>query len=198
MNSLARNALRLSLAGAGIAVLGAGVAGQASAAELPDLPEAPDAGTVTDTLPTPDTDVAQDAEGEATFGPLQAPEMASDGLPELPAADSLPALPGLPQEAPAASHQADEISDEEAAGDEAPAADEAASDDDAAAEEPASPLGALPTDALPLDALPLDALPTDALPTDALTEAVPAPDAEALPTLDIPGVMHIEAPNVTL
>ena len=36
MDSLARNALRISLAGAGIAVLGAGFVSQASAAEQPD------------------------------------------------------------------------------------------------------------------------------------------------------------------
>ncbi len=49
MDSFARNALRLSMAGAGIAVLGAGFVGQASAAEAPAdalNPSAPDTSNV--------------------------------------------------------------------------------------------------------------------------------------------------------
>lgn len=48
MTSLARNALKLSLAGAGVAVLGAGFVGQASAAEQP-------AGSDLLNSPVPDT-----------------------------------------------------------------------------------------------------------------------------------------------
>lgn len=95
MDSLARNALRLSLAGAGMAVLGAGFVGQASAAELPEVPsapEAPDTSQLTDNLPsTADNDVNLKPDA----GDLQKQLPGAESLPaqdKLPSAESLPSL----------------------------------------------------------------------------------------------------------
>ena len=101
MDSLARNALRLSLAGAGLAVLGAGFVGQASAAELPEAPsapEAPDTSLVTDNLPPTadnDVDVKPDA-GETPQLPGAESLPAHDKLSQLPGADKLPSAESVP------------------------------------------------------------------------------------------------------
>ncbi|RZT83276.1 hypothetical protein EV383_0075 [Pseudonocardia sediminis] len=63
MDSFARNALRLTLAGAGVVVLGAGFIGQASAAELPDAPSAPEA---PDTSLPADQDLPLEAADDVT------------------------------------------------------------------------------------------------------------------------------------
>ncbi|MDN5919953.1 MAG: hypothetical protein L0I76_33455 [Pseudonocardia sp.] len=93
MDSIARNALRLSLAGAGAAVLGAGFIGQASAAELPaapSTPEVPDTSLAENVLPA---DVGDDATMDIG-APDATSTAASPG--SLPAADALPSLDDLP------------------------------------------------------------------------------------------------------
>lgn len=177
MNSLARNALRLSLAGAGAAaVLGAGVVGQASAAELPDLPGVPD------TSAQEGADEGGDEQAPGAFGALDVPS--TDALPT----DALPtdavtgALPtdALPTDAVTDALPTDALPLDTVTG----AVD--------------TVTGALPTDALPLDTVTgavgtvTGALPTDALPIDAVAAA------GELPALDVPGVMYLEAPTVTL
>ncbi|MEQ3551308.1 hypothetical protein WIS52_12585 [Pseudonocardia nematodicida] len=199
MNSLARNALRFSLAGAGIAVLGTGVAGQASAVELPDIPGAPDTSALTDAVPDLSDETTVDADATVTFGGLETPELpSSDGLPDLLDTDALPGLPGvdglelpstdgLPELPSTDALPLDGVSTDAL---ELPSADAL----------PTDGLPALPstdglpsTDALPsLDSLPsADALDTDALDTDAL-------DTDALPTLEIPDVMFVELPELSL
>ena len=89
MTPLARTALRLSLAGAGIAALGAGVVGQASAAELPEAPDAPD----TSALPSYEDGTLSNDANSVSFGELQTPHGETSGLPELPSADAFPGLP---------------------------------------------------------------------------------------------------------
>lgn len=110
MNSLARTALRLSLTGAGIAALGAGLVGQASAAELPELPAAPDTSALTDTADS------------VPFGELQIPDTEALGLPELPSTDSLPSAPSLPgtDGLPTASPQAADVASELPSAEDAP------------------------------------------------------------------------------
>lgn len=97
MDKFARNALRLSLAGAGVAVLGAGFVGQASAAEAAptDLGSgtAPDASKIGSTLTgaapeAGDNDVSfagQDLTGSA-------PSAATVPTATTPSSDSLPSL----------------------------------------------------------------------------------------------------------
>lgn len=114
MDSLARNALRLSLAGAGMAVLGAGFVGQASAAEAPDAPSAPgapDTSLLTDNLPSSeDNDVTMDFGTDSQSTETQSTETQTtdaastdapftDGLPSmdsLPSAGQAPSLDDLP------------------------------------------------------------------------------------------------------
>jgi len=117
MSSLARRSLRTTLAAAGIAALGVGLAGHASAApELPALPAADGLGGAG--LPTapsvpampalpsiPDAPTAQDLEAssvspEGVFVPgwanIEAPTMTSNtAAPELPAGDAF-AVPTAP------------------------------------------------------------------------------------------------------
>lgn len=96
MDSLARNALRLSLAGAGAAVLGAGFIGQASAAELPAAPSAPDA---PDTSMLSDHGLPGDVGENVTmdFGTPEAPSAEDTPSSEdAPSADALPGAGSLP------------------------------------------------------------------------------------------------------
>ncbi|MBW0103109.1 hypothetical protein [Pseudonocardia sp. KRD291] len=98
MDSIARNALRLSLAGAGVAVLGAGFVAQASAAELPDAPsapEAPETSQLTDSLPA---DVGNDVTTD--FGALEAPSPAATST-EAPSTESAPTSDVLFDDLPA-------------------------------------------------------------------------------------------------
>jgi hypothetical protein len=96
MDSFARNALRLSLAGAGVAVLGAGFVGQASAAEQPGTDllnnQVPDTSNVESTLTgaVPSTsDNALSIGGQDVTGavPTTATPTAAT-----PSSDSLPSL----------------------------------------------------------------------------------------------------------
>ncbi|MEJ8281373.1 hypothetical protein [Pseudonocardia spirodelae] len=123
MNPLARTALRVSLAGAGVAALGAGVVGHASAAELPEPLDAADTSALTDALPS------AGGEGTSSFGDLQSPQMQLAGLPELPAGDAV---------------SPDALSSDALSTDALPT-DALPTD--------ALPTDALPTDALPTDAL---------------------------------------------
>ncbi len=90
MDSFARNALRLSLAGAGVAVLGAGFVGQASAAESQpnhQLPDASAAGSLLTGAVPADNDVSfggQDLTGGAA--PTAVPTAST------PSTDTLPSL----------------------------------------------------------------------------------------------------------
>lgn len=96
MDTFARNALRLSLAGAGVAVLGAGFVGQASAAEAPT--DAVDAGApdTSNVEPTLTGALPQSGDNEVSImdknvaGSL--PAMTAVPTATTPSSDSLPSL----------------------------------------------------------------------------------------------------------
>ncbi len=174
MTPLARTALRLSLAGAGIAALGAGVVGQASAAELPEAPDAPD----TSALPSYEDGTLSNDANSVSFGELQTPHGETSGLPELPSADALPGLPST---------------DALPSADSLPSTDALPSADSLPGAEDLSTASLQSADAPELPSA--DDAPE--LPSADDVDLPSADDAGALPVFEVPGVMYIEAPTVS-
>ncbi|MCO7195613.1 hypothetical protein [Pseudonocardia sp. McavD-2-B] len=171
MTPLARTALRLSLAGAGIAALGAGVVGQASAAELPEAPDAPD----TSALPSYEDGTLSNDANSVSFGELQTPHGETSGLPELPSADALPGLPST---------------DALPSADSLPGAEDLSTASLQSADAPEVPSAPDAPELPSADDAP-------ELPSADDVDLPSADDAGALPVFEVPGVMYIEAPTVS-